>query len=257
VTYPRGRFAGEIWWLVGIVGLFVGPSTLAAGLEYGGLKFGEASPEDVKTVRGEFHGCEVAKTAPPNDKVDASKWAADAVTICTVILTKGPQDEPSSIWQEFVFQNGVLQVVLLRASDSSVFENLVAELMRKYSDDPEKRRPFISVPERHRIVIWGGPIRVGAGVEPPKLVQRFEPAYPAEVQKARVEGVAIVEAVISAAGNVEDPKLLKSPNRELGESALHAISRWKYRPATVDGDPVPIYLTVTTTFSLNGSGGRR
>jgi outer membrane biosynthesis protein TonB len=32
---------------------------------------------------------------------------------------------------------------------------------------------------------------------------------------------------------------------------MEAISRWQYQPATLDGRPVRVYLTVTVTFRLN------
>ena len=31
---------------------------------------------------------------------------------------------------------------------------------------------------------------------------------------------------------------------------MEAIARWRYKPATLEGRPVPVYLTVTVTYSL-------
>ncbi len=224
--------------------------TAAVGLEYSGLIFGKATPDDVKNVAGEFQGCVTDSVAPPNEKADAKQWATNAITRCTVIINKGSDGRPSTIRQEFVFQRGVLQAVRLIANDDATYENLNREVSKEYAGNREAERALTTTSLQRRILISNQPFRVGPGVDPPKLIRRFEPAYPEEVRRARLEGVVIIEAVISAAGSVEGPKLLKSPAPKLSELALHAVSQWKYRPAAFEGDPVPVYLTVTTTFSL-------
>ena len=33
-------------------------------------------------------------------------------------------------------------------------------------------------------------------------------------------------------------------------AAMRAVQQWKYKPATFNGRAVPVYLTVTVTFTL-------
>jgi protein TonB len=95
------------------------------------------------------------------------------------------------------------------------------------------------------------PLRVGGDVKAPQLMQKIEPTYPEAARKARMEGVVILEAIITANGNVEDVKVLKSVNPLLDASAVRAVSQWRYRPATLNGRAVRVYLTVTVTFNLH------
>jgi protein TonB len=95
------------------------------------------------------------------------------------------------------------------------------------------------------------PLRVGGDVKAPQLVNRVEPSYPEAARKARMEGVVILEAIITANGNVEDVKVLKSVNPLLDAAATRAVQQWKYRPATLNGRAVRVYLTVTVTFNLH------
>ncbi|HLN80941.1 MAG TPA: TonB family protein [Thermoanaerobaculia bacterium] len=95
------------------------------------------------------------------------------------------------------------------------------------------------------------PLRVGGDVKAPQLVNRVEPSYPEAARKARMEGVVILEAIITASGNVEDVKVLKSVNPLLDAAATRAVSQWRYRPATLNGRAVRVYLTVTVTFNLH------
>jgi protein TonB len=97
----------------------------------------------------------------------------------------------------------------------------------------------------------GEPLRVGGDVKAPVLQSRIEPQYPEAARKARMEGVVILEAIITAEGSVEDVRVLKSVNPLLDASAVRAVQQWKYKPATLGGRAVRVYLTVTVTFRLN------
>jgi protein TonB len=83
------------------------------------------------------------------------------------------------------------------------------------------------------------------------LTNRVEPSYPEAARKARMEGVVILEAIITASGSVEEVKVLKSVNPLLDASAFRAVQQWRYRPATLNGRAVRVYLTVTVTFNLH------
>jgi len=95
------------------------------------------------------------------------------------------------------------------------------------------------------------PLRVGGEVKAPQLTNKVEPSYPEAARKARMEGVVILEAIITAHGAVEDVRVLKSVNPLLDSAAQRAVQQWRYRPATLNGRAVRVYLTVTVTFNLH------
>jgi len=95
------------------------------------------------------------------------------------------------------------------------------------------------------------PLRVGGEVKAPVLQQKVDPTYPEAARKARMEGVVILEAIITASGSVEDVRVLKSVNPLLDASAVRAVQQWRYKPATLNGRAVRVYLTVTVTFNLH------
>jgi periplasmic protein TonB len=97
------------------------------------------------------------------------------------------------------------------------------------------------------------PRRVGGDVVAPAAIARPAPRYPELARKMRVEGVVVVEAVIDEHGNVVDARPLHGLGFGCTEAALAAIRSWTYRPATLNGRPVSVYLTVTVNFELNGA----
>jgi TonB family protein len=69
-------------------------------------------------------------------------------------------------------------------------------------------------------------------------------------RKVHVEGVVILQAIIGTDGRVEEITLVKSASPMLDDSAIHAVRLWRYRPATLNGRAVNVYLTVTADFRL-------
>ncbi len=94
------------------------------------------------------------------------------------------------------------------------------------------------------------PLVIGGDVRPPSLLERIDPQYPEAARKAHIEGVVILQAIIGIDGRVEEIALVKSASPMLDDSAIRAVRGWRYRPATLSGRAVRVYLTVTADFRL-------
>ncbi|MFP5245985.1 MAG: energy transducer TonB, partial [Thermoanaerobaculia bacterium] len=87
-------------------------------------------------------------------------------------------------------------------------------------------------------------------VKAPVIVTRVEPQYTEVARKARVKGIVIIEAVIDRQGNVTEARVLKPLPMGLDTQALNAIRQWKFKPGTLNGQPVPVYYNLTVNFQL-------
>jgi TonB family protein len=94
------------------------------------------------------------------------------------------------------------------------------------------------------------PMKIGSGVMPPKKIYAPQPLYTEEARQARIQGVVILEAVINEKGHVENVKILKGLPEGLSESAVKTAAEWEFEPATLKGEPVPVYFNLTIRFSL-------
>jgi len=96
------------------------------------------------------------------------------------------------------------------------------------------------------------PPRPVGDIRAPELVRRVggPPLYPETARRARVEGLVVLEAIISVAGQIEDLRIVKSAGALLDSAAEEAVRGWKYRPATLNGRAVRVLLTVTVSFRL-------
>lgn len=95
-----------------------------------------------------------------------------------------------------------------------------------------------------------GPVRLHSGIEAPQKIADQAPVYPAIATAAHIQGVVILEATIDETGQVVDLKVLRSVPA-LDAAALDAVRQWRYRPARLNGMPIPVIVTVTVRFALN------
>ena len=84
----------------------------------------------------------------------------------------------------------------------------------------------------------------------PEKIHHVDPVYSSAGLAARVQGVVIMEAVIDREGSVRDPVVVKGLGYGLDEAAIEAVSRWRFRPATEDGESVATGITLTLSFRL-------
>jgi periplasmic protein TonB len=98
----------------------------------------------------------------------------------------------------------------------------------------------------------GGAYRPGSGVSFPKLLREVRPAYTADAMRAKIQGTAIVEAIVLPDGTVGEVRISKSLDSSFGldQEALKAAKQWRFVPGTKNGQPVAVYVTIELTFTL-------
>ncbi len=85
-------------------------------------------------------------------------------------------------------------------------------------------------------------------LEPPKKIRAPRPKYPFAKLKACADGPIIIRVVLDKEGFPRDPRLLSVQDPILGFAALEAFRNWRFRPARLDGEPVPVYYNLTVNF---------
>jgi protein TonB len=83
----------------------------------------------------------------------------------------------------------------------------------------------------------------------PLKIVHVAPVYPAIARSARVQGVVILEAVLDVKGRVESVRVLRSIPL-LDQAAVDAVQQWRFTPALLNNEPVPVVMTVTVNFTL-------
>jgi protein TonB len=93
-------------------------------------------------------------------------------------------------------------------------------------------------------------IRQGGAVTQASLINRVQPNYPPLARQTRISGTVRLHAIISKDGTVQQLEVL-SGHPLLVQAALDAVRQWRYRPTTLNGEPVEVDTTIDVIFSLN------
>jgi protein TonB len=93
---------------------------------------------------------------------------------------------------------------------------------------------------------------VSAGVAAGQLIVPIQPRYPAIARAARVQGAVVVSALIGTDGRIASIRVL-SGSPLLVAAATDAIQHARYRPWTLNGQPVEVETTINVVFSLSSN----
>lgn len=94
-----------------------------------------------------------------------------------------------------------------------------------------------------------GPMHVSSGVAKGQLLTPIQPVYPAIARAARIQGTVVIQAVISKEGTIEQLQVISGPPM-LQSAATEAVQRARYRPFTLNGEPVAVETTINIVFTL-------
>lgn len=86
--------------------------------------------------------------------------------------------------------------------------------------------------------------------KPPHAVFAPEPEYSEEARKANYRGFCTLKMIVETDGRPSNIRVVGHAGMGLDENATQAVKKWKFDPATYDGKPVPVEVTVEVVFHL-------
>jgi TonB family protein len=99
------------------------------------------------------------------------------------------------------------------------------------------------------------------GVDPPKLRHSEEPKWPSEARRQHIGGVAVVRLIVDEKGMPRNVRIVRSTavgltsaqldvGVEMDESAVNAVKKFRFNPAMLKGQAVPVEVTVMQNFHV-------
>jgi TonB family protein len=88
---------------------------------------------------------------------------------------------------------------------------------------------------------------IGNRVSAPYPLIAPEAKFPAD-QKLRKVGVCLIFLAVDANGMPQTPRVVRSLSPEMDKQALEAVDRYRFKPATKNGQPVPVMMTIEVNF---------
>jgi periplasmic protein TonB len=88
------------------------------------------------------------------------------------------------------------------------------------------------------------------GVTVPQAIYSPEPSFSDEARKAKQQGAVVLLLVVGQDGHTYNIRVGQTLGMGLDEKAIEAVSRWRFRPATLNGQPVATQIAVEVDFRL-------
>jgi TonB family protein len=94
------------------------------------------------------------------------------------------------------------------------------------------------------------PYYVVEGITPPKAVFSPDPTYPEIAKKARFQGTSVLALTVNANGDPTNVTIAKPCGFGLDEQSVGAVKTWRFQPARLNGQSVPVMINVEVEFRL-------
>ncbi|MES1258316.1 MAG: energy transducer TonB [Acidobacteriota bacterium] len=88
--------------------------------------------------------------------------------------------------------------------------------------------------------------QMGPGVTPPRVIQQVQPEHPAK--GFRISGTVEIGLIVSSAGEPKDVRVVRSLEKDIDQSAVEAVQKWRFDPAKKDGKAVAVKVSVEIRF---------
>jgi TonB family protein len=77
-----------------------------------------------------------------------------------------------------------------------------------------------------------------------------EPEFSEKARRAKYQGTVVLSIVVDRKGNISRVSLLRALGMGLDQNAMEGVTRWRFDPATRNGQPVAVKMNIEVSFNL-------
>jgi len=94
------------------------------------------------------------------------------------------------------------------------------------------------------------PFRVGGGVTPPKMLRHVEPTFTQAARDLHLQGITILSVIVDEKGEPQVTGIARPLGAGLDDQAIESVRKWRFAPATRNGEPVPVEVMLEVNYHL-------
>jgi TonB family protein len=189
--------------------------------------------------------------------VDAPKPATPAATVETNEALKESNKALKESTEALKETNEALKAVspahsamVMNKALNGIFANDIDPVMMSHL--PEYWQEYFTSKSEHRQYMpKDGSIKVvSEGMTPPRVLNSIDPSSNEYAQKYGIAGMELLRTVVDATGVPRQMAIERPIGFGLDEKAVEAIKNSHFRPATLNGQPVPVVVDLVVTFRI-------
>lgn len=94
--------------------------------------------------------------------------------------------------------------------------------------------------------------RIGQnGTKAPVPIDTPSPSFSVQARQGKYNVTVLLVVTVDARGTISRIRVERAVGRGLDEQAIDAVKTWRFKPATRNGQPVPIKMSVEVAFNLS------
>jgi TonB family protein len=189
--------------------------------------------------------------------VEAPKPATQAATAETNETLKETNKALKETTEALKETNDALKAVspahsamVMNKALNSIFANDIDPVMMSHL--PEYWQEYFTSKSEHRQYMpKDASIKVvSEGMTPPRVLNSIDPSSNEYAQKYGIAGMELLRTVVDATGVPRQMAIERPIGFGLDEKAVEAIKNSHFRPATLNGQPVPVVVDLVVTFRI-------
>ncbi|HEY7697060.1 MAG TPA: energy transducer TonB, partial [Vicinamibacteria bacterium] len=108
-----------------------------------------------------------------------------------------------------------------------------------------------SRPSVAKVTVAEKPVDVGsAPLVPPRILKETPPLYTKGAFDRGIEGRVVLKVIIRKDGSIGPVRVDQSLDDELDSAATEAVRKWRFDPATVNGEPINVLTNIEVDFII-------
>jgi TonB family protein len=188
----------------------------------------------------ELAAAQSLKTRDAAGASDALQPAAPAATTAAAVETNQALAAVSPAHSAMVM-NKALDSIFANDIDQAMMSHL-PDYWREYFASKNQHRPFMPADASIKVV--------GDGVTPPQVLNSIDPSSNEFAQQFGIAGMELLRTVVDSTGVVRQIAISRPIGFGLDEKAVEAVKNSHFRPATANGQPVPVVVDLVVTFRI-------
>jgi TonB family protein len=137
--------------------------------------------------------------------------------------------------------NKALDNIFSKDIDQAMMSHL-PDYWQQYFVSKSQHRPFMPADASIKVV--------GDGVTPPQVLNSIDPSSNEFAQEFGIAGMEQLRTVVDSTGIPRQIVIARPIGFGLDEKAVEAVKNSHFRPATVNGQPVPVVVDLVVTFRI-------
>ncbi|HEY1575492.1 MAG TPA: energy transducer TonB [Terracidiphilus sp.] len=109
---------------------------------------------------------------------------------------------------------------------------------------------ILDPPETAETGDLSAPFKIGGDVKPPYPIKTPPSEFSEEVLRKGIQSICLISLIVDAQGIPHHPEVTRPIGYGLDAKALEEVKAYRFKPATKNGQPVPVKLSIEMGFRL-------